>query len=179
MLIDRAVLEAEGGIASIREALIDDCALARRIKGRPPRRAIWLGLSRDVVSRRDNRRLRDIWNMVARTAYTQLHHSPLLLLGTVTGMAFLYLLGPTLFLTWPLHGLATPALLGLAVWLLMTLAYAPTLGVYGRSWPQGVALPLAALLYTLMTVDSAFRHWRGRGGHWKGRSYPLPVEPKP
>jgi hopene-associated glycosyltransferase HpnB len=171
MLIERAALEAAGGIPAVRHELIDDCAIARRIKGRPPRRAIWLGLSREVVSLRDNRRLADIWDMVARTAYTQLRYSPALLLGTVAGLALLYLLGPALALAWPAHGQAAVGLLGLAAWALMTLAYAPTLTLYGRPWWQGIALPLAALLYALMTLASAWRHWRGRGGRWKGRSY--------
>ena len=173
MLVERTALEAEGGVAAVRREIIDDCAVARLLKGRPPRRSIWLGLAREeVVSRRDNRRLRDVWHMVARTAYAQLHLSPLLLLGTVAGMAWLYLLGPALALSWPLHGQLTAGVLGLATWALMVLAYAPTLRLYGRSWWQGTALPLAALLYTLMTLDSAWRHSRGHGGRWKGRSYP-------
>ena len=31
--------------------------------------------------------------------------------------------------------------------------------------------PAAAFLYTLMTIDSAWRHLRGRGGGWKNRTY--------
>jgi hopene-associated glycosyltransferase HpnB len=171
MLIERAALEAAGGVSAIRSELIDDCALARLIKGRPPRRSIWLGLTREVVSRRDNRRLRDVWDMVARTAYAQLRYSPLLLLATVAGMAFLYLLGPALTLAWPMHGRAELGGLGLAAWALMMFAYAPTLRLYGRPAWQGAALPLAGLLYALMTADSAWRHGRGRGGQWKGRNY--------
>jgi hypothetical protein len=114
------------------------------------------------------------WDMVARTAYTQLRYSPALLLGTAAGMALLYLLGPALALTWPAHREVEAGVLGLGAWGLMTLAYAPTLRLYGRPWWQGVALPLAALLYTLMTFASAWRHGRGRGGRWKGRSYPAP-----
>ena len=173
MLIERAALEAEGGVAAVRDEIIDDCAVARLLKGLSPRRPVWLGLAREeVVSLRDNRRLRDIWHMVARTAYTQLRHSPLLLLGTLAGLALLYLLGPALALTWPLHGQTAVGAFGLATWALMTFTYAPTLRLYARPWWQGVALPLAALLYMLMTLDSAWRHWRGRGGRWKGRSYP-------
>src|SRR5581483_6303152 len=137
----RAALDAAGGIAAVRGELIDDCAIARLLKGRPPRRPIWLGLTRSAVSRRDNRRLRDVWDMVARTAYTQLRHSPLLLAGTVVGMTFIYLLGPALFLTWPAHREAAAGVLGLLAWSLMTLAYAPTLWLYGRGWWQGLALP--------------------------------------
>lgn len=171
LLVERAALEAEGGMAAIRHELIDDCAVARRIKGDPPRRSIWLGLTREVISLRDNRRLGSIWDMVARTAYTQLRYSPLLLGGTVAGMVLLYLLGPLLLLTWPLHGEAAAGLPGLLTWGLMVLAYAPTLWLYERPAWQGVGLPLAALLYSLMTLASAYRHLRGRGGRWKGRTY--------
>ncbi len=171
MLVERAALEAAGGIEAIRGALIDDCALARLLKGRPPRRSIWLGLTREVVSRRDNQRLRDVWDMVARTAYTQLRHSPALLVGTVVGMGLLYLAGPLLFLTWRLHGEAAAGLLGMFTWAVMVFTYAPTLRLYGRPGWQGGALPVAAVLYMLMTLDSARRHWMGRGGRWKGRSY--------
>ncbi len=88
VLIRRDALEAIGGIGTIRGALIDDCALAARVKRGPPRRAIWLGLAEDeVVSLRDNRRLETIWAMVARTAFTQLRHSAVLLAGTLAGLA--------------------------------------------------------------------------------------------
>jgi len=173
VLLRRDALAGIGGIASIRGALIDDCTLAARIKRGPPRRAIWLGLSRNTVeSLRDNRRLGTIWRMVARTAFAQLRHSPLLLAGTVAGMALIYLAGPAALLALPLHGNLAAALLGAAAWGLSALAYRPTLRLYGRPWWQALALPLAALLYTAMTLDSARRHWTGRGGAWKGRTYP-------
>ena len=35
-------------------------------------------------------------------------------------------------------------------------------------------LPFTALLYLLMTVDSAVQHYRGRGAAWKGRTYAAP-----
>jgi hopene-associated glycosyltransferase HpnB len=171
LLVEHSALEVEGGVAPVRHELIDDCALARRIKGNPPQRSLWIGLTREVVSLRDNRRLGDIWDMVARTAYTQLRYSPVLLVGTVAGLALLYLLGPLLFLTWPLHTQAAPGLLGLLTWGLMAFAYAPTLRLYARPAWQGADLPVAALLYALMTITSAYRHGRGRGGRWKGRTY--------
>jgi hopene-associated glycosyltransferase HpnB len=173
VLIRRDALAAIGGIGTIKGALIDDCALAARIKRGPPARAIWLGLAEDeVVSLRDNRRLAAIWGMVARTAFTQLRHSALLLAGTLAGLAVVFL-APPLLLIDALAGAGWwAALAGALGWSAMTAAYAPTLGLYGRPWWQGLALPVAAALYGAMTVSSALRHWRGRGGAWKGRTYP-------
>ena len=173
VLVRADALDEIGGIAAIRGALIDDCTLAARIKRGPPRRPIWLGLADDeVVSRRDNRAFTSIWDMVARTAFTQLHHSALLLAGTVLGMALLYIAPIGLLAAGLLRADPVQAMAGAAAWALMTAAYAPTLRLYGRPWWHGLALPLAAALYTAMTIASVLRHWRGRGGRWKGRTYP-------
>lgn len=174
VLVRREALDGIGGIATIRAALIDDCALAARIKHGPPRRSIELVLSdasAPATSLRENRRLASIHAMVARTAFTQLNHSALQLGGAVLGMLLLYLAGPLLAVSWPLHGSAPAAVLGATAWGLAALAYVPTLRLYGRAAWQALALPLAAALYTGFTVDSALRHWRGRGAAWKGRLY--------
>ncbi len=171
MLVRRTALDRAGGIAAVRAELIDDCALAAVLKRVGP---IWLGLAKDTLSRRRYDRLRDIWDMVARTAYTQLRHSPALLGGTVAGMAGLYLLPPAAALLLPLAGAWTGAAAGLAAWLLMAGAYLPVARLYGRPAAAAPTLPLAAFLYTLMTVDSARRHWQGRGGSWKGRTHRPP-----
>lgn len=181
VLIRRDALAAIGGIAAIRGALIDDCALAARVKRGPPKRTIWLGLAGDeAVSLRDNRRLGTIWGTVARTAFTQLTHSWLLLAATLAGLALVFL-APPLLLVGGLAGVPAGAVwlpglagvlaggLGLAM---MHVAYVPTLRLYGRPWWQGLGLPLAAVLYGAMTLYSAIGHWRGRGGVWKGRTYP-------
>lgn len=39
-------------------------------------------------------RLHDLWRMVSRSAYAQLRHNPLLLTGTVAGLAVVYLVPP-------------------------------------------------------------------------------------
>lgn len=171
VLVRRDTLAAAGGLAAIKGALIDDCSLAARVKPQALRegRGIWVGLTDSSRSLRPYRGLGEIWRMVARSAYTQLHHNPLLLLGTLLGMALLYLAPPLLLLAWPWHGEPVAGLAGLAAWLLMALAEAPTLRLYGRSPPEGLLLPLAGLLYSAMTFDSALRHWRGQGGRWKGR----------
>lgn len=168
MLVRRTALEKAGGIPAIKDAIIDDCALARRLKAGGP---IWLGLTRRTVSIRRYPHLSDIWNMVARTAYTQLRYSPPLLLGTVVGMALLYLVPPLAFLSGAAMAHPWLAAWGGAAWLVMSAAYLPTLALYRLPPWRALTLPWAGLLYTLMTVDSAWRHWRGRGGAWKGRTY--------
>jgi hopene-associated glycosyltransferase HpnB len=154
ILIRRDILGRIGGIAAIRGELIDDCALAKAVKRHGP---IWLGMSRETRSLRAYGSLASIWNMVARTAYTQLDHSPLLLAGTVVGMFFTYLA--------PVLG----GWLGFAAWTLMSIAYAPMLRFYGQPIVMAPLLPLVALFYSGATIGSAIRYWRGSGGQWKGR----------
>jgi hopene-associated glycosyltransferase HpnB len=171
-VIQRSVLEQIGGIAALREALIDDCTLAQKVKTvRRPFVPIWLGLSEETVSLRAYESLESIWTMVARTAYTQLNYSPLLLLGTIVGMSLVYLVAPlgvlygSITQQWGLLGL------GLLLWGCMTIAYTPTVKLYRLSPLWAWTLPGIAFLYSLMTIDSARRHWIGKGGAWKGRVY--------
>jgi hopene-associated glycosyltransferase HpnB len=169
VLVRRSALVAAGGLERIRGALIDDVALARLIKrgGR-----IWLGLSTSVRSMRPYPRLADLWDMVARSAYTQLRYSPLLLTGTVVGLLVLYAVPPVVGIVGLATGQWLAAILGLAGWAIMAGSYLPMLRRYQLSWVWAPLLPLVALLYAGMTVDSAWRHWRGRGGAWKGRTAP-------
>ena len=182
VLLRREALERAGGLERIADELIDDCALAGRIKrhGRPEGGRIWLGLARDVHSLRQYNSLSPIWTTVARTAYAQLRFSPLLLFGTVVGMVFLYLIPPL----GALGGLAAVALseegagiwlwaTGLGAWAVMAGSYLPILRWHNTSPLFAPLLPLTAMLYTAMTVDSGVRWWRGKGGAWKGRTYDL------
>ncbi|GEO82137.1 presqualene diphosphate synthase HpnD [Pararhodospirillum oryzae] len=168
MLIRREALEAIGGVESVRGALIDDCALAARLKEKGP---IWLGLAGRTRSLRVYEDLGDVWAMVARSAYVQLERSPWRLIGTVIGMALLYLVPPAVAVLGLARADLSAAALGLAGWVGMAALYRPTLRLYRRPALSGLALPAAAFLYTLMTVDSARRHYLGRGGEWKGRAY--------
>ena len=162
MLVKREALHAAGGIAAIRGALIDDCALGQNLKRVGP---IWLGLTERVDSLRDYPTVGDIRRMVARSAYTQLRYSPLLLIGTILGLAFTYLAPP---LT-ALFGTGVAQGLGILTWAMMALAFQPTLRLYRLSPLWGLALPAIALAYMAFTIDSAYQHARGRGGLWKGR----------
>jgi hopene-associated glycosyltransferase HpnB len=168
VLVRRAALARAGGIESLRAEVIDDCALGRAVKRSGGR--LWLGLSATERSIRPNAGIGDVWRMVARSAFTQLHHSSLLLAGTLVGLALLYLVPPLWVLLLPLHGDAAAAALGAAAWLLAAASFTPTLALYGRSVAWALALPLAGALYAGMTFDSARRHWRREGASWKGRA---------
>lgn len=164
VLIREAALARVGGLAAMRGALIDDVTLATLVKrgGR-----IWLGHSALAASIRPYPQAGDVWRMVARTAYTQLGTSPLLLAGTVAGMALVFLVPPLAALA--CQGAARLA--GLAGWAAMVLAYAPTLRRFGLSPARGLLLPVAASFYTAATIGSAADHMRGRGVVWKHRTY--------
>jgi hopene-associated glycosyltransferase HpnB len=162
MLVDRAALQEIGGIAAIRDRLIDDCALGKAMKAKGP---VWLGLAEDVVSLRGYPRWGDAWMLIARSAFTQIGFSTAMLAVTVLGMAATYLLGPALFLL----DAAPARILAGAATLMMLFAYQPTLRYYRLSPAWALALPAVAMFYTAATVDSALRYWSGRGGAWKGR----------
>ena len=178
MLVRRPALAAAGGLDRIRGARIDDVALGGLLKRAAPGNRCWLGLTTDISSRRPYPRLAQLWDMVARSAYTQLRYSPAALAGTVAGLLWLYLLPPAAALA-GLAGLAAGAAgagwlaaAGLAGWVLMSVTYLPMLRLYGLSPLRAPSLPLIAVMYAAMTADSARRHHRGRGGEWKGRTIP-------
>jgi hopene-associated glycosyltransferase HpnB len=166
MLVDRQALAAAGGLEAIRGKIIDDCNLGALMKRQGP---IWLGLTLRARSLRPYARFDDIARMVSRSAYAQLNFSPWLLLGTVAGMAIVYLAAPVLLVVG--HGLARWT--GLAAWLAMALAFQPMLRLYRRSPLWGFALPAIGALYVSFTLWSAVETWRGRGGMWKGRAQAL------
>jgi hopene-associated glycosyltransferase HpnB len=163
MLVRREALEAAGGIAAIRGALIDDCTLGALLKrqGR-----IWLGLTDRSRSIRPYDGFGAVAAMISRSAYAQLRYSPLLLAGTLVGLGLVYAAPPLLALFG--HGFARLA--GIAAWVLMAIAFQPMLAFYRRSPLWGVALPLIAAFYAGCTLLSAWQHMRGRGGMWKGRA---------
>ena len=171
ILIHRESLNRIGGLQIIRQALIDDCSLAKAIKSNHGK--IWLGLSTSTISLRPYDSLKTIWDMVARSAYTQLNYSPVLLVGSLLGMTLVYLLPPIGIILGVLLGNCPITLVSFTAYLLMTFAYLPIIRFYKCPAIFAFSLPIIAFLYTLMTVDSALRHWQGRGGEWKGRVYPL------
>ncbi|MGH3415124.1 MAG: glycosyltransferase [Actinocrinis sp.] len=187
MLVRYDALVHAGGLARIAGARIDDVALGQLLKSAAPAEGgprrddtagrTWLGLTVAVRSVRPYPRLADLWDMIARSAYTQLRRSPLLLIGTLLGLLVMYAVPPVFglaFLPAALSsatsgGNAVTAASALSAWTLMSISYLPTLRLYGlRAWRAPV-LPAVMMLYGAMTFDSALRHYRGRGGRWKGR----------
>jgi hypothetical protein len=181
MLVQRQALEAAGGLEKIRGARIDDVALGGLLKRSGG--DCWLGFSTDVISRRRYSGLAEIWDMVARSAYTQLRYSPAALAGTVLGMIWLYLIpvaaalaGLALLIVGP-AGSGVPAaqaawlaVAGLSGWTIMAASYVPMLRLSALSGFRSPCLPLIGFLYTAMTISSARRHHAGQGGEWKGRT---------
>ncbi|MFF8289335.1 glycosyltransferase [Streptomyces sp. NPDC016309] len=157
---------------SIRQAVIDDVSMAREVRRAGGR--IWLGLADRVDSVRPYPRLADLWRMVARSAYAQLWHSPVVLAGTVAGLAVVYLAPPAAVGAGLFAGDAAAGALGAVAWAIMAGSYVPMLRYYRQSLWQALLLPVTASLYLCMTVDSAVLHHRGRGATWKGRTYPRP-----
>jgi hopene-associated glycosyltransferase HpnB len=164
VLLRREALERSGGLAAIRSEVIDDCALARAVKRSGGK--IWMGLTRTSVSLRAYETFAEIRDMIARTAFTQLRYSPLLLLGTLLGM-FLTYTAPIVLV---FGDDSITRILALAAWLLMSLTFLPTVRFYRLSPLRAPLLPLAALFYAYATWLSAIRYWLNRGAQWKGRA---------
>jgi hopene-associated glycosyltransferase HpnB len=168
MLVRRDRLAAAGGLAPIAPARIDDVALGRLLKASGAR--TWLGVTRSVRSLRPYRRMADLWDMIARSAYTQLRCNPWLLAATLLGLALTYAVPPVVGAAGAAAGAWPAAAPALAAWTLMTVSYLPVLRLYRLAPWRAVLLPAVMALYGAMTVDSARRHRRGRGGAWKGRT---------
>ena len=163
LLLRKAALERIGGISAIRAEVIDDCALARAVKRSGG--AIWMGLTRKSVSLRSYETFAEVRDLIARTAFTQLRYSGLLLAGTVVGMLLAYVV--PLLLTFAIEPVVWR--LSLAAWALMTLEYLPAVQFYELSPLWAPLLPLAAVFYCYATCLSAWRYWMKRGAQWKGR----------
>jgi hopene-associated glycosyltransferase HpnB len=165
ILVETGLLDQIGGFESIKSAVIDDCALAGRVKSQGFQ--IWLGLTYSVKSVRSYQPLKEIWDMVARTAFAQLRYS--------VGRLVLCTLVMVLVYQVPVVMVASSNILvrylSLGSLVIMFLTYVPILRFYHRSWAWAFSLPLVAALFLAMTWSSAIRYWRGERTRWKGRVY--------
>jgi hopene-associated glycosyltransferase HpnB len=164
ILLRREALERIGGITAIRGEVIDDCALARAVKSRGGR--IWMGLTRASVSLREYGSFAEIRDLIARTAFTQLHYSFLLLVLALAGLFTTFLLPWVLFFSYP----GEAWLLVDTAIALMAATFLVTVRLYNLSAAWALTLPFAAAFYGYATSLSALRYWLGRGGQWKGRA---------
>jgi hopene-associated glycosyltransferase HpnB len=163
MLLRREMLQRIGGVDSIRHEIIDDCALARRVKsfGR-----VWLGIADETRSVRPYGSWRPLWDMISRCAFAQINYSAGILMMLMVGMAITYLAPPLLVL---LSGSPWAMALGGAAWLAMAASFVPMLRLYRCPAWVALLLPVIAMFYMAATLGSAVQFWRGRGGAWKGR----------
>jgi hypothetical protein len=164
MLLRPAALAAAGGIESIRSEIIDDCALALAIKQAGGN--LWLGPTETARSIRPYESVAEIGRMISRSAFNQLGHSALFLMGTIFGLAILYLLPIALLFSRSTLSIS----LGAATLIVILIAYAPMIRFYRLNPLWSLSLPAAALFYIGATIHSAIRYWSGTGGMWKGRA---------
>jgi hypothetical protein len=164
MLLRRSALERIGGLAAIRNEVIDDCSLARAVKKSDGK--IWMGLTRKSVSLRRYERFQGLRDMIARTAFTQLNYSVLRLCGTLIGLLLAFVAPVAMALS------TNPRVWvpGLLAWCLMSASFLPTVVFYRLSPIWSPLFPVAAIFYSYATLVSAVRYWLGRGGQWKGRA---------
>jgi len=164
VLVRREALDRIGGIETIKDALIDDVALAKAVKRGGP---IFLAHSELAASIRRYRKVSDLWHMISRTAFTQLRYSAALLVATMAALTLVWLVPPWEAVTgsgWRLG-------CGLAACALAAVSYMPTLTRYQRNKLWVLALPFIALFYMAATAASAVNYWRGKGASWKNRAY--------
>jgi hopene-associated glycosyltransferase HpnB len=165
VLIRREALARIGGIEAIKDALIDDVALAKAVKRGGP---IYLAHSELAASIRRYPKISDLWQMISRTAFTQLRYSTALLILTMAALTLIWLVPP-----WEaVFGSGWQFGCGLAACALAAVSYMPTLIRYRRNPLWALALPLIALFYMAATAASAMNYWLGKGASWKNRAYP-------
>lgn len=169
ILVRRTILDRIGGLAAIKDQIIDDCALAAAVQRAGGR--LWLGLTETSHSLRAASGLGDLWHMVTRTAFTQLRYSPILLAGTILGLIIMFIVPPVFILTGWFGEEPMVFHLGLWSWILMAATYSPTLLLYQPYPLMGPLLPFVGLLYGAMTMHSAINHWMGQSSRWKDRLY--------
>jgi len=164
LLIRHTALQRIGGLAAIRSAMIDDCALARAVK--TPGGRIWMGVTRASISLRDYKNFAEIRDLIARTAFTQLRYSALLLVLTILGLGLTYLAPVALFFA----GNMLARALGILCYFAMAASFLPAVRYFRLSPVWTFLLPVSAFCYGYATLLSAVRYWLGRGGQWKGRT---------
>lgn len=163
MLVKRQALADAGGLKVIADAIIDDCAMGATMKRQGP---IRLSLTRRSISLRPYGGWREIVAMIARSAYAQLNYSPWLLAGTLAGLLLMFVAPPLL----ALFARGGAQLAGALAWGAMAVCAQPMLRFYRQSPLWGLAMPVVGMIYAAATFLSAWQHWQGRGGMWKGRA---------
>lgn len=175
ILVRRAAYEAVGGHGAIANQILEDMALARRLKHQGF--SIWLTYTHDLTRTRMYDTFNDLWAGLTRLSFPMMNYRPALLLAAWLA-AFFGTLVPWLALAGGLTaallghpgGLGT-ALAGLAVCACSPRIMRKVFRLLNVSRLYAWLLPLAAHVYCLAATWSALRHYSGRGVGWKQRVY--------
>ena len=167
ILCKSEVFSEENLYDQIKDKVIDDCNIAKKIKEKGN---IWLGLTEKIYSNRCYTNLSDIWRMISRTAYEQLNFSPLYLCFSIFGMCIVYLY-PILVIFFFEKEQSILFLFNSLTILFLIISFRPTVRFYNLSIFYCLSLPLSSLIYIMMTITSAFNFHFRKGNIWKGRKY--------
>jgi chlorobactene glucosyltransferase len=176
ILVNRAVYASLGGHAAVRERIDEDKALAELVKHGGGRLIVADG--RQVVRTRMYTSLPEIWEGWTKNIYLGLQDRLwLLMFGALMGLMAALLLPFWLVggLVWANSGGGLPAALiaaeAIVLWAYLLIVRVRACRAFEISPLYAITLPLGALLFTGMMLQSAFNVLSGRGVRWKGRTY--------
>ena len=167
ILVRRSTLQDAGGLEAIKDALVDDMALARTLKASGAR--IWLGIDPDLRSLRTYGSVGEVIDRVSRTAFAALHYRYWALPIAWLGLLLLFIAPPVLATYGAIRldpMIAGPALLA---WLIATVTVIPVSQHQNVALGYALAMPISATVYIYMTLVSAWRHFRGKH-EWRDRA---------
>jgi cellulose synthase/poly-beta-1,6-N-acetylglucosamine synthase-like glycosyltransferase len=169
ILVSRAAYHAAGGHRAVAGEILEDVALARRVKAGGGRIAFIDGA--DLVAARMYTDLAAIRRGWTKNLYRLRGRRPLSVLASTLELA--------LTLVWPAVACAAAVLAGPAgsAWLaalalgVVLGAEAPFRARRGDDPRWSATAPLGAALVAFFLLESAFRDWTGLGVRWKDRRY--------
>ena len=179
ILIKRAVYDAIGGYASVKNQIVEDKAIAEKVKWNGYRLIVADGMS--VTKTRMYTSLSEIWEGWTKNIYLGLHDRPsMLMLGVFGG--FIALIAAFFLPIWPLTGILWYLEDGgwMADWVIIQSMLLWALLIYERAkvdrkleisaW-YAFTTTLGAGIFAAMMLASTWKVVSGRGVTWKGRVY--------
>jgi len=177
ILMRRRDLEDLGGYEAIKNVVIEDLRMAELFKKNG--RRIYLAASRGLFHTKMYSGVHEMWEGLSRSAFEGVRYSVAKVLGgVVVGLwvgvlpwiaAVLLLL--LRFQSGNYAGSHIALALALATCLESVLIYLPVMLFLRVPVPYVFTLPLAALFYSGVSLNSMFRSLLGSGVPWKGRKY--------
>ncbi len=160
ILVRRSALEDAGGLEPLRARAVEDVALAQAVKSSGGK--CWLGLDPDIRSLRTHDSYGEVREMVVRSAFERLGCHYVLVPIVWLALACLYVAPPLLAIYGALRLDPVIGVLGGLAWLIGTANYLPVVQYLGVPSGLSLTLPVAALIYAVMSTASAWRTLLGR-----------------